>query len=138
MTIKEFVEKHNLYCDIHRIPFRLDVDQDRWNTEAKHYAYSVFKQRSAKNYNTNKIQGYYSQGSGIKSPPKIEDILNALLVDTLGIEGVFYDSWAGEYGYNTDSIKGLEIYQACLKELKQLKKLFTPEELAVFYECEQL
>lgn len=135
MTLKEFIDKYALEIQTMRITFRTDVPRDQWNDSAKHYAFTIHR---ANRYGVNRFvyQGYYSQGSAL-SRPQGEDILNALIMDTLNIEQGFRD-WCSEYGYSDDSIKAHKIYSTCLDEYEQLKKLFNYNELKELYECETL
>lgn len=129
MTYKKLIEKYNITLELHRIPFRTDIS-DEWAAQAKHFTYKL-------SCNGNSIRGCYSQGSGVKGGPSTIDILNALRVDTEGIQGIDFETWAGDFGYDSDSIKALGIYKACLDESKNLKKLLG-NGLSELYDCEQL
>lgn len=45
--------------------------------------------------------------------PKHADIIYSLLMDSSADDHVNYESWAAEYGFDPDSIKGLRTYEAC-------------------------
>jgi len=136
MTIKEFIEKYKLDISTIRIPFRTDIDRDQWSKDARHYAFTIHRTNM---YGKDRFtyQGYYSQGSALVKLPQGDEILNALIMDTLNIEQGFHE-WCSEYGYSDDSIKAHKIYSTCLDEYEQLKKLFTYTELKELYECETL
>jgi len=136
MTYKQLVNKYNLALKLYSIPFRTDVEEGEWEANAHHYSYVIYVKFGDRF--PAKIRGNYSQGSGIKSKPTIEDILNSLSLDTMNIEEESFELWCGDFGYDSDSRKAYKIYQACLNESKQLKELLGSEGLEELHSCEQL
>lgn len=135
--IKAFADKHKIGLKLARVPYRMDEDDaDRWSQEAKHFIYTLYIKEGARF--DKKIRGHYSQGSAIKGVPTIADILNALNMDTQGIEGTSFEMWAPDFGYDTDSRKAYRIYEACLKESQQLKELLGISGLEELHELEGL
>lgn len=133
MTIKEFADKHNVEVTLYKIPFRTDSGTE-WDNSAKHYAFTLVNHSNAgKRYN-----GNYSQGSGIKNRPTVEDILNSLILDTMDVDFTSFNSFCDEFGYDSDSRKAYKIYEDCLKESEGLKHLFTSDQLKELYICETL
>lgn len=63
-----------------------------------------------------------------KVSPKLADVMYSLLSDSSAMDETFAD-WCGNFGYDDDSIKALETYQACVKIGQSLSKAFTPAEL---------
>lgn len=124
-NLKNFIDKMGIQCKITRIPFRTDLE---WEGHAKHFAYTLSRVG-----NDNKIKGYYSQGEAIKGTPRVTDIVLAMLMDTQGIADTSFDMWCGDFGYDTDSRKALNTYQACMKEYGQIKSLFSSEEMDKLY-----
>lgn len=59
-------------------------------------------------------------------PPKIEEVLNCLFLDSCAIDYSFED-WANEFGYSYDSIKAKETYEECIKNYRKLKKALGPK-----------
>lgn len=133
MNYKTFIEKYKVDCNITRVPFRTDHITD-WGTGARHFMYTI-KVRGTYDKTVN---GYFSQGSAHKKCPTCVDILNALSLDTNGIHGTSFDIWCGDFGYDSDSIKALETYRACLNEYKQLEQVFNKKQLKELYGCEAL
>lgn len=60
--------------------------------------------------------------------PTLQDVLHSLLMDSSAMDETFSD-WCANFGYDDDSIKALETYQACAKIGQALSKSFTPSEL---------
>lgn len=140
-TLKDFAEKYNLQLELNKVPFRTDLDMDNpddrnWNMVASHYLFRIFASNANDGIKFD-ITGNFSQGPAIKRKPKIEDILNALVCDTLNID-MSFEEWCSDYGYDTDSRKAYRIYESCRNEYKNLQRFLPANILAELYECEQL
>lgn len=59
--------------------------------------------------------------------PSAASVLYSLLLDAQGAEQPF-DYWASDYGYDTDSIKALNIYNACCEVRRQVNAFFSHEQ----------
>lgn len=46
-------------------------------------------------------------------PPHVADVIHSLLLDSGVNDAAGFEDWASEYGYDTDSRKAGEIYNAC-------------------------
>lgn len=134
MTIKEFAEQQNLKLELAQIPFRNDTPSDQWDKEARHFAYRIYATQGD-NFGK-EIKGYYSQGSLVKGKPEIDDILNALIMDTMDIDGSFED-WCSNLGYDTDSRSAYKTFELCQEEDKQLRNLLGSKHQELM-ECETL
>jgi hypothetical protein len=55
--------------------------------------------------------------------PKSQDVLHCLFMDSEASETTFSE-WCSNFGYDNDSIKAREIYDACQKNTDKLKKAF--------------
>lgn len=55
-------------------------------------------------------------------PPKLEDVLYSLTMDASCVDQGF-DGWCDDYGYDTDSIKARETYDACVEGFFKLRRL---------------
>ena len=54
-------------------------------------------------------------GTGKKIPaPKLIDVLHSLVIDADAIEHGCFEDWADTFGYDPDSRKAYETYQACI------------------------
>ena len=54
------------------------------------------------------------------APLKVSDVLYSLQMDSMNWECLFED-WAGDYGYDTDSIKARDIFESCQRTAKTLR-----------------
>ena len=65
----------------------------------------------------------FSQGLAHTQSPKLDSVLDCLLTDSIGVDGVIFEDFCSEFGYNEDSIKAKKVYEACKKNSKKLKNL---------------
>lgn len=61
--------------------------------------------------------------------PTNKDVVYSLLMDSSAADENFAD-WCDNYGYDSDSIKALGIYNECCKTAVNLRKTFTSTQLA--------
>lgn len=59
---------------------------------------------------------------GSKVPaPKLRDVMYSLISDASVLDAGGFESWAAEYGYDTDSRKAEATYRACLENALKLR-----------------
>ena len=68
--------------------------------------------------------------------PSNKDIMHSLLLDASAIDESFLN-WCDNYGYDCDSIKALNIYNACCETGKALQKIFTCQQIEAMREALQ-
>lgn len=61
--------------------------------------------------------------------PHVASVLHSLIMDSAAQDMNFSD-WCSDYGYSSDSIKALSVYQACTDTAKRMHQMFTREELS--------
>jgi hypothetical protein len=62
--------------------------------------------------------------------PKLADVLHSLLSDGAAFfDGLTFEDWANEYGFDTDSRKAEATFRECDAIGRKLAKAFKPEEL---------
>lgn len=71
--------------------------------------------------------GHRPKRHAFHKPPTAASVLHSLLMDAQGAEQPF-DCWAADYGYDTDSIKALNTYNACCEIRRQVNAFFTRDE----------
>jgi hypothetical protein len=61
-----------------------------------------------------RIHTYWGHSAGKPIPaPLLRDVLHSLVLDAGAIDYACFEDWASEYGYETDSIKALRMYETC-------------------------
>lgn len=64
--------------------------------------------------------GYYYSGNKKLPPPTPDAILYALISDADVLNYSDFEDWAENFGYDSDSIKALKVYQDCLASALKL------------------
>ena len=59
-------------------------------------------------------------------PPALPEVLDAIAADARCVDTATFKDFCGEFGYNTDSIKALAIYNACIDIRTRLYRFFGP------------
>lgn len=68
--------------------------------------------------------------------PDATGVLYSLFVDSQALD-MSFDNWASDYGYDSDSIKAITIYQQCCKIAKEMQVVFTRKDIESFNELLQ-
>jgi len=56
-------------------------------------------------------------------PPKLNDVLDCLISEAMGFESApFFEDWAGDYGYSTDSRQAEKVFNTVAHQTSRLKK----------------
>lgn len=78
----------------------------------------------------------WEQNEKLKKPvkPTAADVLQCLVLDGQAMHMSFYD-WASDFGYDTDSLKAFETYNACCKSGRDLRVVFTSEQVRAIEEA---
>ena len=98
-------------------------DADSWDRNASHYRVSV--RRCA-----NRMSTAYSMGAAYTTGPELVDVMDSLLRDSEGVEGADFETWAGDYGYDTDSRRAERTFKACKRQAVSLGRLFSRSNLS--------
>lgn len=61
-------------------------------------------------------------------PPFAASVLHCLILDS-SADDMSFSNWCDDYGYDTDSIKTLTVYNACCDNAKRLRKIFTRDQI---------
>lgn len=90
-----------------------------------------------RNYPKNSI-GYEQWVNEYMMPvkPEAEEVLYSMFMDAEAMHESF-NGWCDNFGYSSDSIEALKIYQDCCEIGKKLCQVFTKEELSVLREMLQ-
>jgi hypothetical protein len=144
-----FAETHGITMKSGRIPSRPGLDDDEWNKSAFHFRivlscsdrtmetyYSMGSGHAVKiawedatmreRYAVRQKFGYPVPGKHrfvLRPPtPDIADVLESLQSDSRDSDSSF-DSWASDFGYDTDSRKAESVYRACQESARKLRNL---------------
>jgi hypothetical protein len=70
-------------------------------------------------------------------PPSLQSILECLHLDIVSLEcSPSFEDWAGDAGFDTDSIKALKVFKATEKEQKNIKRWLGPDAYDQFIKLE--
>jgi hypothetical protein len=69
---------------------------------------------------------YADVAGGVPQTPELFDVLWAISQDATAVRSSFED-WAGDYGYDSDSIRAKRIYEQCVENGHRLYKIFGEE-----------
>jgi hypothetical protein len=116
-TVKQFAAKHKirLTCEpVDRNPY---AEDDAWARSANHYKCLLI-------YGRRSMVVYFSMGSALTHEPRVEDVLDSLVMEWYGIGNVpKFEDWAREYGYDLDSRRAERIYKVVIRQSKQFEAL---------------
>jgi hypothetical protein len=117
MTCKEFVDKHGIIFSSRRAASNPNLKTDEpWHATANHWRVTI-----RKNGSNDKATFHCSQGSAITERPKLETVLECLILDaSAGCEtfGTFCD----DMGYDEDPRRAYRTWEACRKTEAKLRQ----------------
>jgi len=108
-----------------RVPYRHDGVHSQWDNTASHWEITLIR-------GERRFIIEDSMGSAHTPPPCREDVLNCLLLDARAGE-LDFDDFVSDVGYETgepeDRRRALRMHQACKDQRRNMRSLFTPQEL---------
>lgn len=122
MNIQEFLEKHPLKIESVKLMARSGGNKDDWSKGASHYQIKISDNSMLHPRKMETFVTEYSMGSALKGKPKLEDVLESLSMDISSADDTF-ESFCDNCGYDTDSRKAFQIYEACQVIAKDLTAL---------------
>jgi hypothetical protein len=81
------------------------------------YKHSIMREYKGSSMLASKLAAY---AKPVK--PEILGVLHSTIIDSEALNSSFSD-WCDNFGYDTDSLKALNIYQACTENAKKIKKI---------------
>jgi hypothetical protein len=76
-----------------------------------------------------RIMPVTKKGIPQKITPENTNVLHCCLQDVEALDHPDFESWASDFGYDTDSRSGYKTYRACLANALRFSQLFKSEEL---------
>jgi hypothetical protein len=115
ITLRQFVNRHKVTISSEWADRNPNMADETW--EANHFKVTL-------RHAGRQLTTYFSQGYGISGEPTAECVLNSLGMDAAGYENAgSVESWASEYGYDTDSRKAERTYRLIGQQAKKLFNL---------------
>lgn len=134
ITIEQFIQKHGIKFECHRVETRPDGLMDSDNSMTRHFRCRIISNRELLGRTRPRSFGlYFSQGSAHTQDPTLADVLDCLASDASGYENAYgnggtrFEQWAEEYGYDTDSRKAEKTFRAIKRQAEQLKRTLGQE-----------
>ena len=125
-TIKQFINENGLTITNDYAVSNPNMDD---STNMNHYKVTIKRRYKLDGNHLDTRYGFkqmtipFSQGIGIEGEPKLESVLDCLLTDSIGTDGVIFEDFCSMFGYNEDSRKAEKIYNSCKNHSKKLKNL---------------
>lgn len=113
MTIHGFITRYNITAEATRAESNPYMD----DMPAGSTHWHVTLRRGSKHQMTVP----WSQGPAVEREPDAARVLECLAADAVS-DGLEFEAWAGEYGYDSDSRKAERIYTATKKQTAALKR----------------
>ena len=115
-----------------------NIDRDGWQCDGWRVTFTKNDKSEAFDYFTGLGHRKASRERECIRPvkPYIAGVLHSLISDSGAVDTCFID-WTNDYGYDSDSIKALTIYNLCCENTKRLKRIFSRATLAALSEMLQ-
>lgn len=134
-TIAEFIKTNQLNMSATRVPGRTDRSASDWDKSARHFVCHIWQEGFG---NQERLTLQYSQGSAHTKNPTLPEVLDCLAMDASSVDNARnFEDWCSELGYDTDSRKAEGVYDACIAQAAELKRLLGKAYPALLYETER-
>jgi hypothetical protein len=110
-TLEQFISENGVTMTAKRSLGQMNPNMP--NPDMRHWRCTLKRDKDT-------LTVWFSQGSAHKEPPTAADVLNSLSFDSCAT-GETFESWANEYGYDTDSRSAEKTYKACLRYARLLE-----------------
>lgn len=122
-TIQEFIEENGITSKAVRLEERMDGNESDWDKNARHFQVTLYRggHNTGKGPEVARMSVPFSQGSAHVKNPTASDVLDCLAMDASGEQSDF-ESWAADYGYDTDSRKAEATFKAVQTQTIRLQK----------------
>jgi len=118
ITMQAFINKHRIRISVEYA----DANPNMGRQDMNHF--KVTLRRLGR-----QLSIPFSQGYGISGEPDAKSVLNCLASDASSLENAGnFESWAGEYGYDTDSRKAEKLYRAVEQQTAKLQRFLEPDQ----------
>ena len=113
--------------------WRVEFSKDKFREQFDYYTgigHRVFTRPRPRGVNFKSVDYYlWERQCIIPFPPNACLVLYSLVLDSSALDQSF-TNWCDEFGYDTDSLKALTIYNECCTNAKKLCTVFTRDQLS--------
>lgn len=114
-SIKKFVEENKIKMSVEYVDNNPNMNDPKW--QANHYKVTL-------KYDGRQLTTYFSKGIGLKGEPTTDEVLDCLASDASTINNTkYFEDWANELGYDTDSRKAEKIFNTIERQAVKLNTL---------------
>jgi len=98
------------------------IPRNEWDRTARHYKVTLTMPDLGWPGGKRKMTVSYHMGSALKKPPTALEVMSSLLLDAGTVAyGQKFPEWADDFGYDSDSIKARDLYDACREQTEELR-----------------
>ena len=123
MTIAEFVTKHGITATATRQESNPNVYPCDWKLGARHWLIIL-------RHDNLFIDVPFTQGSAHTTAPTAADVLECLASDADVMDHESFETWASDFGLDTDSRAAERTYRACLDQTLNLRRFLGEDAFA--------
>ena len=132
MTLKQYINRNGITLASEMIDTNPNMADQDWR--ADHYRVTLKRPNPRRQLTT-----YFSMGMGLAREPQAEDVLDCLASDASGYDNASgFESWAADYGYDTDSRKAEKTYRQIERAAAQLQRFLGDGYETVLYKIDRL
>ena len=130
VSLRGETDRDGWKCDEWKTGFRNGAVQKTFSyfTGTGHRKLSAMDARALQGLNPRCIAAERIRAQAKPQAPHAADVLHALCIDASAEDEGFSD-WCANFGYDSDSIKALRIYDACRDNARELRQVFTRAQL---------
>lgn len=138
LNTKQFCNKWNIKIESELVESNPNMADPNW--PANHFKVTLRRDQTFMGTRTRRqYTTYFSMGIGLSGEPQAADVIDCLASDVAGWHNARdFNDWAGDYGYDTDSIKALRTYEAIQGQAKRLQKFMGDLYQPLLWETERL
>lgn len=101
-----------------------NITRDKWQCDAWKVTFTKYSEYEEFDYFT----GLGHRKANEPVTPNVAGVLHSLVLDLEAINMNFND-WADSFGYDSDSIRAIGVYNACCENAKQMHRIFSRESI---------
>ena len=116
MTIAEFIVKYGITAETVQADGNPNIDAQEWGPGAQHWRVTLWRRDGER------MEVTFTQGSGHTTVPTAADVLECLASDADVINHDTFESWAEDFGLDTDSRTAEQTYKACRTQTESLRR----------------